>query len=146
MTVEDSTTRTPAPEGALVIVTGDFSAPYTLTGVKAIVEEYVPAADSEYGQAFYWLSHDGGLNNLTAPAEYVSLLKTPDQLAEDRTPSLGEVKRFLGSELLSSGEVFSIDETDPTESDKQLMLYGETHDGFRFGVQVNVEAIFETDF
>lgn len=151
MTTTQTLPRTPIPEGALIVTTDTstnldwWRASEYPEGTRAIVEDYVSTEDAEDGHAFYWASNNGGLNNVVIAAEHVQLVKTPEQLAQARVPSAEDIKEHLGSALLGDGDGFDITETDRSEGERTVAVYGRTDDGLAFGVHVSVGDPFETD-
>lgn len=145
-------TQTPAPKGSLIVTTGTslsldwWRAHEYREGVTAIVEDYVNAEESSDGHAFYWASNNGGVNNLVIAAEHVRLVKTPEEVAEARTPTLTALKEYVGNALLSDGDGFDITATGRSEGADTVAVYGRTKDGLPFGVHVTVGEPFETDF
>lgn len=151
MTITQKPTQTPIPEGSLIVTT-DTSANLAWwraseypKGTRAIVEDYVSAEDAEDGHAFYWASSNGGLNNVVIAAEHAQLMKTPKQLAQSRVPSTEVLKEYLGSALLGDGDSFDITETDRSEDERTVAIYGRTDDGLSFGVHLTFSEPFETD-
>lgn len=115
-----------------------------MPGLKAVVEDYVPkgSESAEGGPAFYWLTRHHGMGSLWAYEDYLVLARTRAQLAARRIPTYEDVIKALPlSWNYQAG--FEMDEKDPSSESNEVEFYGETEDGLRFGVRIEVMDIWE---
>lgn len=132
--------------GALAKITGTSSTCHSKVGDLVVIEDYVSAAESDDGIAFYWASSHGtgNMNDLTPNAANVELVKTAEQMTARRIPTMEELRTFLGSALLGDGDTFEVTETDRDGSGVEIA--GKTRDGLRFAATIQITAIYEADF
>lgn len=141
--------QTPIPDGSLIVTTGtstdldwwrDHEYP---TGLRGIIESYVPAEESTDHHAYYWVSLAGRYSTASVAAEHVKLIRTREQVEAAPVPTLDDLKGYISSALLAGGEVLDITEANRSEDEHTVALYGRTEDGIPFGVRVTVGEPFE---
>jgi len=145
----------PIAEGALVRLARDltdeergwFGGDYVHCGQEFVIEEFLPVADNPDPEPddipvdFYYGSANGGVNNVTAPADALEVVKTAAEMDARKPPTPRQI--LDGLDLLGDYDEF---ETYETEADgKGRTVYGKTADGLPFGFTLHVTAIWETD-
>lgn len=116
-------------------------------GVEFEIEDYVGPEDADDGIAFYWGSRNDGCNNVVVPADAVELIMSKTAMAARAIPTPEEISSYLASEVLGSGEGFSINETDRKGMAPGTMLVsGQTNQGLYFGFELRIHQLVETDF
>lgn len=138
-----TTATAPYPEGTLLRVTGYVEGFDARVGTQFEVEDYVSAEDAEDGVAFYWGSTNGNLNNVTAAASAVELVKTAEQMRDRSVPTPTAMAHALGLSLLGDHGLLEADETEV--DDDCVLIYGETPDGLRAEVRVKVVSVYRVD-
>lgn len=137
--------------GTLAKITHDSTSEWEGGGYKAgrliEIEDFVSAEEAEDGIAFYWASSHGtgNMNDVCVSAEHVEVVKTANQMNARRIPTMEELRDFLGSALLDSGDTFEITETD-RDGLGGVEIAGKTHDGLRFAATIQITSIYEADF
>jgi hypothetical protein len=142
-TVSDqATVEHPLPEGTHARVVRFVEGFEARVGTEFEVEDYVTAEQAEDGVAFYWGSRHGGINNVTAAASSIEVVRTAEQMRARRVPTCEEVARGLS--LLGDHDTFDCDETEPDGS--LVTCYGATPDGLRVAVEVRVVGVTWVDW
>lgn len=91
-------------------------------------------------------SHAGDHSTFFNSPEEVELVRRSEDIPARTLPTLKEVAEYVSSTLHSGwGDVMSIDETDTNEPDGQLLAYGESSTGQRFGFRVTISELEKTD-
>ena len=149
----------PIGEGALVRLSRDltdeergwFGSTCAYRGQEFVIEEYLPAAGNPDPQPddipvdFYYGSANGGMNNVTAPADALEVIRTAAQMAARRPPTRPVIRDAVQSALTGlSADTFECNETD-RDGSVCIEVYGRTTDGLPFGFRVRVEQVWKTD-
>lgn len=114
-------------------------------GMKFLIDDYVPAEESEDGRAFYWGSALGGSGNVAFYADVVALEMTRAQVEDRRPPTPAEIIRAL--RLLDDYDTFETDESDTGGMPEGAAeVVGTTSAGLRFAFTVTISDVREVDF
>lgn len=113
-------------------------------GFEFVVEDFVPAEESEDKRPFYWGSAHGGFSNVAVYAEHVEQAKSAEEMRARTLPTPRELLEALGSDLLVDGDDLTIHEVDKPEG-SATEIYGRAANGLTFGARLRVEAIWHTD-
>lgn len=109
-------------------------------GKTFLIEDYVPADETDDGKAYYVGSADGGGGNIAVYAENVTLDLTPQQVADRRPPSAASIVQEL--DLLGHFDGFRTFEWDSYgKDDGTVHVVAETDDGLPFTFKVSVSDV-----
>lgn len=156
----DTDTSTPYPPGTVVRCDAangglptEGNAITCHKGTEFEVESYVAADDDDNdagGIAFYWgRTRDGG--DVACAASVAVLVRTAEEQANRAIPTLTDVTTALASVAIDmegrGAAGFEADETNTYGKPETgvFEVYGQTDDGLRFGVEVEVKRVWRTD-
>jgi hypothetical protein len=147
---EETTVTEPFKQGSLVRTTkltpnfaksGSAKLVMTKPGFEFTVEEYISAEEAEDGTAFYWGSAQGGCNNVAAWASDIELVKTADEMAARRIPTVPEVVELISSALIGAEGVHETDR----DGVSGVEVYARAENGLTYGFRVHVTDLWRTD-
>ena len=111
-------------------------------GFTFTVEDYVSVEESEGGNAFYWGSTNGGINNVNFLASDVEQVKTAEEMAARPLPTPQQLAVLLGSGIGSfDADGFELVGADYSDGDGTVEFDGLTADGLPFSFAVQVTAV-----
>lgn len=106
-------------------------------GQKMVVEDYVPAEESEDGKAFYWLNHQNGYNNRNrwALESNLNLVASASEVSKRTVPTIEAIAKSI--KIDPWGGDFSWDSIEPC-GEGRVGITGRTSDGLEFVTEVQV--------
>lgn len=130
----------PASQGDLVRVIKNGH-PYLDELVE--IEDFVSAEESDDGEAFYWASGGGGVNNIhdLTDGDFVPAYTAAEARAR-KPPTVSDVANSL--HLTGDHDVFNCNETEVI--DNIVTCYGETPDGLCIVVKLKVTDVQQVDW
>lgn len=148
-------TTTILDDGTLIRVTGksvsgdpEMDSGAADVGDELTVYEYAPGEDGDdpNGRPYYLLDTEYSIGgSCWAYPDDVAVVKSAQELANRRPPSLGDVRDAVALALMGMHEPIDVHEADYSGAGG-IDAYGRTDDGLRVAFRVRVDRIEETDF